>query len=59
MKHSQNKESGIKLIELLTSALGQHIYSAINDEYPANEAAPAPSVMETWPPLKPELIAAL
>jgi iron(III) transport system substrate-binding protein len=54
MKHSRHKESGIKLIELLTSAVGQRIYSAINDEYPVNAAVPAPSVMETWPALKPD-----
>jgi iron(III) transport system substrate-binding protein len=52
MKHSRNKEGGIKLIELLASALGQRIYSAINDEYPVHEAAPPPSIMERWPPLK-------
>jgi iron(III) transport system substrate-binding protein len=56
MKHSRNKEGGIRLIELLSSAIGQRIYSAINDEYPVNEAAPAPSVMEIWPPLKPDAL---
>lgn len=52
MKHSRNKEGGIKLIELLTSPLGQRIYSAINDEYPISDALPPPSLMERWPPLK-------
>jgi iron(III) transport system substrate-binding protein len=52
MRHSRNKEGGIKLIELLTSPLGQRIYSAINDEYPVTDAAPPPSVMASWPPLK-------
>ncbi len=52
MKHSRNKDGGIKLIELLTSALGQRIYSAVNDEYPVNETVPPPSIMESWPALK-------
>jgi iron(III) transport system substrate-binding protein len=52
MKRSRNKDSGIKLIELLTSPLGQRIYSAINDEYPVSEAAPPPSLMASWAPLK-------
>ena len=56
MKHARNKEGGIKLIELLSSALGQRIYSAINDEYPVSEATPTPSVMENWSPLKPDLL---
>jgi len=56
MKHSRNKESAIKLIELMTSPLGQRIYSVINDEYPVSEAAPPPSLMASWAPLKADLL---
>lgn len=52
MTRSRNKESAIKLIELMTSPLGQRIYSAINDEYPVSETAPPPSLMASWAPLK-------
>jgi iron(III) transport system substrate-binding protein len=52
MKHSRNKESAIKLIELLSSELGQRMYSAINDEYPVTEAVAPPTVMVNWGPLK-------
>lgn len=48
MKHSRNKAAAIKLIELLTSPLGQRIYSAINDEYPVSEAVAPPSIMGNW-----------
>jgi NitT/TauT family transport system substrate-binding protein len=54
MKHSQNRENSIKLIEFLTSALGQRIYSAINGEYPVDTAVVAPSLMAIWPALKPD-----
>src|SRR5262249_45084569 len=54
MKHAQNKEDGVKLIEFLTSAQGQRIYSAINNEYPVSEAVPPPSLMASWEPLKPD-----
>jgi iron(III) transport system substrate-binding protein len=52
MKHSRNKEGGIKLIELLTSELGQRMYSAVNDEYPVSEAVAPPTLMANWPPLR-------
>lgn len=52
MKHSRNKESGIKLIELLTSELGQRMYSAVNDEYPVTEAVTPPALMANWSPLR-------
>lgn len=48
MKHSRNKAAAIKLIELLTSPLGQRIYGAINDEYPVSEAVAPPSIMGNW-----------
>jgi iron(III) transport system substrate-binding protein len=52
MKHSRNRDSGIKLIELLTSALGQRMYSAVNDEYPVSEAVAPPTLMANWAPLR-------
>ncbi len=52
MKHAPNREGGIKLIELLTSELGQRMYSAINDEYPVSEAVAPPTLMANWPPLR-------
>ena len=52
LKHSRNKESGIKLIELLTSELGQRMYSAVNDEYPVSVTVPPPTLMANWSPLK-------
>jgi iron(III) transport system substrate-binding protein len=52
LKHSRNKEKAIQLIELLSSELGQRMYSAINDEYPVNEAVAPPTVMSNWGPLK-------
>jgi iron(III) transport system substrate-binding protein len=52
MKHSRNKEGGIKLIELLSSELGQRMYSAVNDEYPVNETVAPPTLMANWSPLR-------
>jgi iron(III) transport system substrate-binding protein len=52
LKHSRNKEGGIKLIELLTSELGQRMYSAVNDEYPVSEAVTPPTLMANWSPLR-------
>jgi iron(III) transport system substrate-binding protein len=52
LKNSRNKESGIQLIELLTSELGQRMYSAVNDEYPVSEAVTPPTLMANWPPLR-------
>ena len=52
LKHSRNKESGIKLIELLTSELGQRMYSSVNDEYPVSEAVTPPTLMAHWSPLR-------
>jgi iron(III) transport system substrate-binding protein len=52
MKHSRNKEGGIRLIELLSSELGQRIYSAVNDEYPVNETVTPPTLMANWSPLR-------
>lgn len=54
MKYSQKRENSIKLIEFLTSAQGQRIYSAINDSYPVNPAVVAPSLTTNWPSLKPD-----
>ena len=52
LKHSRNKESGIKLIELLTSELGQRMYSAVNDEYPVSATVSPPTLMANWSPLR-------
>jgi iron(III) transport system substrate-binding protein len=52
MKHAPNREGGIKLIELLTSELGQRMYSSINDEYPVSEAVAPPTLMANWSPLR-------
>jgi NitT/TauT family transport system substrate-binding protein len=54
MKHSRNRESGIKLVEFLTSAEGQRIYSAINDAYPVNAAVAVPSQIASLPMLRPD-----
>ncbi|MBI4723693.1 MAG: extracellular solute-binding protein [Rhodomicrobium sp.] len=56
MKHSRNKESGIKLIELLTSELGQRMYSAVDDEYPVSEAVAPPALMASWPTLRADTV---
>jgi iron(III) transport system substrate-binding protein len=52
LKHSRNKEGGIKLIELLTSELGQRIYSALNDEYPVSETVALPTLLANCAPLR-------
>jgi len=52
MKNARNKESGVQLIELLTSELGQRMYSVVNDEYPVSEAVTPPTLMANWPPLR-------
>jgi iron(III) transport system substrate-binding protein len=54
MKHSRNKEDSIKLIEFLTSELGQRIQSVINDEYPISDAVPPPSLFASLGPLHPD-----
>jgi iron(III) transport system substrate-binding protein len=51
LRHSRNKEGGIKLIELFTSELGQRIYSALNDEYPVSETVAPPTLLANWSPL--------
>ncbi|MDX2204701.1 MAG: extracellular solute-binding protein [Hyphomicrobiaceae bacterium] len=56
MKHAPNRDSGIKLIEFLTSELGQRILSAVNDEYPVTSTIDPPAVLAKWPPLKPDSV---
>lgn len=54
MKHARNREGGIKLIELLTSELGQRMLSAVNDEYPVTDLVAPPTLLGGWAALRPD-----
>lgn len=56
MKHARNKDGGIRLIELLTSELGQRMLSAVNDEYPVTNAVAPPTLLANWSPLRPDAV---
>ncbi|WP_010271705.1 Fe(3+) ABC transporter substrate-binding protein [Paenibacillus senegalensis] len=48
IKHSQNKENAIKLIEYLTGKEAQEIISQANFEYPVNPEAELPDILKSW-----------
>ncbi|MCM3077686.1 Fe(3+) ABC transporter substrate-binding protein [Brevibacillus invocatus] len=47
-KHSKNKENAVKLVEYLTSEEAQSIMSKQNFEYPVNEKAEKPEILNTF-----------
>ena len=48
VKHSKNKENGIKLLEFLTGQIAQKLYGEINFEYPVNPAVSLSKDLKTW-----------
>ncbi|WP_078378473.1 Fe(3+) ABC transporter substrate-binding protein [Sutcliffiella halmapala] len=48
VKHSQNKDNAIKLLEFLTAAKAQTKISQANFEYPVNSDATLPELLESW-----------
>lgn len=47
-KHSKNKDAAIKLIEYLTGAEAQAIFSSENFEFPVNPEAELPELLKSW-----------
>ena len=47
-KHAKNPAGAIKLLEWLSSAKAQHIYGALNKEYPANNKVAPDEIVATW-----------
>ena len=47
-KYAPNRKNAIKLMEYLTTAKAQQIYSEINFEYPVKPGVPASSRVESW-----------
>ncbi len=56
IKHSKNKENAIKLIEFLTATPAQEMISQENFEFPVNEDAKLPEVLESWGSFKTQKI---
>jgi iron(III) transport system substrate-binding protein len=48
VKHSKNKDNAVKLIEFLTAAEAQELFSKENFEYPVNPAAALPELLASW-----------
>jgi len=48
IKHSKNKDNAVKLIEFLTSKEPQEIIAQANFEYPVNESAEWPAILQSW-----------
>lgn len=48
IKHSKNKDNAVKLIEFLTAPEAQAIISQANFEYPVNNEAELPEILESW-----------
>ena len=46
--HSKNKAAAVQLLEFLTDAEAQTLYSEINFEYPANPTVPYTAELESW-----------
>jgi ABC-type Fe3+ transport system substrate-binding protein len=53
MKHSRNKDGGIRLIVLLTSEVGQRMLNAVNDKCPVTNAVAPPTCCQTGPHSRP------
>ncbi len=51
-KHSKNKENAVKLIEYLTGEEAQALFSEQNFEFPVNEKAKKPALLQGWGTLK-------
>jgi iron(III) transport system substrate-binding protein len=47
-KHSKNKENAIKLIEYMTNVEAQEYLSSTNYEFPVNQNAAKPELLESW-----------
>jgi iron(III) transport system substrate-binding protein len=56
LKTSRNKAAAIKFIELLTTPLGQRMYSVVNDEYPVHPDVEAPQNLQSWGALKADTV---
>jgi iron(III) transport system substrate-binding protein len=48
IKHSQNKDNAVKLIEFLTATKAQELFSSDNFEFPVNPEAKLPELMNSW-----------
>ena len=46
--HSKNKSAAVQLLEFLTDAEAQTLYSEINFEYPANPKVPHTAELQSW-----------
>jgi len=55
-KHAKNKENAIKLIEFITGKEGQSLLTQGSFEFPVNEAADKPELLNTWGTFKPQQI---
>lgn len=47
-KHSKNKENAVKLIEYMTDVEAQEYLSANNYEFPVNQKAKLPELLQSW-----------
>jgi len=54
--HAKHKDAAIKLIEWLSSAEPQQLFSELNLEYPANAAIQPVALVQGWGPFKPDPI---
>lgn len=48
VKHSQNKDNAVKLLEFLTASESQSKISQANFEFPVNSEATLPELLESW-----------
>lgn len=55
-KHSKNKENAIKLIEFMTSKEAQTMLTQGNYEFPVNDDAELPELLQSWGPFKAQQI---
>ncbi|MBD8499313.1 extracellular solute-binding protein [Paenibacillus arenosi] len=55
-KHAKNKENAIKLIEYMTSQVGQTLLSSESYEFPVNETTEMPPLLKEWGSFKAQAI---
>ncbi|MCV6608909.1 MAG: Fe(3+) ABC transporter substrate-binding protein [Campylobacterales bacterium] len=48
VKHSKNRENGIKFIEFLASKKAQEMFAQVNYEYPVNKEARVSDLLKSW-----------
>jgi iron(III) transport system substrate-binding protein len=56
-KHANNKESAIKFVEFLSSAVAQRIFADTNYEYPVNPEVEPSALLQSWGTFKEQEIA--